>query len=117
LLGSWKYVSVKIIQSYSVFQALSNGVLFTESSGSQKFDPIDMLYNWSVTKKILFYYIFVEIMGLNVVKVENKECCINFQQTHLPHLIIQETVMASTVIKRNLWNIRWDNKSIYIFLN
>ncbi len=45
-------------------------------------------------------------MGLNVVKVENKECCMNFQQMYLPHLIIREIVMASTVIKRNLWNIR-----------
>ncbi len=42
LLGTWKYVSVKLVQSYAVFHALSNGVLFTESARSQKFDPVDM---------------------------------------------------------------------------
>jgi hypothetical protein len=40
--GTWKYVSVKIVQSYSVFHALSNGVVFIVSARSQKFDPVDM---------------------------------------------------------------------------
>ncbi len=39
------YVSVKIVQSYSVFDALSNGVGFTISAPSQKFDPVDMIKN------------------------------------------------------------------------
>jgi hypothetical protein len=39
------------------------------------------------------------------------ECCMNFKQVYLSRFIIQEIVMASTVIKRNLWNSRWNNKS------
>jgi hypothetical protein len=42
LLGTWKYVSVKVVQSYSVFHALSNGAGFAVSARSQKFDPVDM---------------------------------------------------------------------------
>jgi hypothetical protein len=42
LLEALKYVSVKIIQPYSVFHALSNGIGFTLSERSQKFGSVDM---------------------------------------------------------------------------
>jgi hypothetical protein len=36
LLDTWKYVVVKIIEPYSVFYALSNGVGFIESARTKK---------------------------------------------------------------------------------
>ena len=39
---TWKYGSVKTMQLYSVFHALSNGVVFIDSAWDRKFASVDM---------------------------------------------------------------------------
>ena len=56
MLGTWKYLSLKTIQSYSVFYALSNGVDFIRRTRSQKFSPVDMALK---TMKLISFRLFL----------------------------------------------------------
>ncbi len=87
LLGTWKYVSVKIVQSYSVFHALSNGVVFIVSARSQKFDPVDMEES---------HVIWTHSWGLCMKEKGSIRYCIRHQTIHFILVLLSSLVSHVT---------------------